>query len=95
MTLYYSLVSWHHNSEGCRYYVAGDFGDGLKHGRTRTLLTPPAQVFLLLVSEMALFMLLVVPLPFTIRRKMFTFMSVCPSPLRSTAAHNPTAPKVL
>jgi len=32
-------------------------------------------VFLLLVSEMALFMLLIVPLPFTIRRKMFTFIS--------------------
>ena len=29
-------------------------------------------VFLLLVAEMALFMLLIVPLPFTLRRKMFT-----------------------
>ncbi|KAK6582090.1 hypothetical protein PZA11_005787 [Diplocarpon coronariae] len=31
-------------------------------------------VFLLLVAEMTLFMLLIVPLPFTIRRKMFTFI---------------------
>jgi len=35
-------------------------------------------VFLLLVSEMILFMLLIVPLPFTIRRKMFTFISESP-----------------
>lgn len=35
-------------------------------------------VFLLLVAEMALFMLLIVPLPFTIRRKMFTFISESP-----------------
>ncbi|KAF4632652.1 hypothetical protein G7Y89_g5473 [Cudoniella acicularis] len=35
-------------------------------------------VFLLLVAEMALFMLLIIPLPFTIRRKMFTFISESP-----------------
>jgi len=35
-------------------------------------------VFLLLVAEMILFMLLIVPLPFTIRRKMFTFISESP-----------------
>ncbi|KAG4412835.1 hypothetical protein IFR04_014043, partial [Cadophora malorum] len=35
-------------------------------------------VFLLLVAEMTLFMLLIVPLPFTIRRKMFTFISESP-----------------
>jgi hypothetical protein len=35
-------------------------------------------VFLLLVAEMALFMLLIVPLPFTLRRKMFTFISENP-----------------
>ncbi|KAM7207734.1 endoplasmic reticulum transmembrane protein 3 [Naviculisporaceae sp. PSN 640] len=35
-------------------------------------------VFLLLVAEMALFMLLIVPLPFTIRRRMFTFISENP-----------------
>ncbi|ORY54812.1 B-cell receptor-associated protein 31-like-domain-containing protein [Pseudomassariella vexata] len=35
-------------------------------------------VFLLLVAEMALFMLLVLPLPFTIRRKMFNFISENP-----------------
>ncbi|RFU34796.1 hypothetical protein B7463_g1581, partial [Scytalidium lignicola] len=35
-------------------------------------------VFLILVAEMALFMLLIVPLPFTIRRKMFTFISESP-----------------
>jgi len=35
-------------------------------------------VFLLLVAEMTLFMLLIVPLPFTVRRKMFTFISESP-----------------
>jgi hypothetical protein len=35
-------------------------------------------VFLLLVSEMALFMLLVIPLPFSVRRKIFTFISENP-----------------
>lgn len=42
-------------------------------------------VFLLLVAEMALFMLLIIPLPFTIRRKMFTFISE--SPLVAKAQH--------
>jgi hypothetical protein len=32
------------------------------------------QVFLLLVAEMTLFMVLILPIPFTMRRKMFTFM---------------------
>lgn len=35
-------------------------------------------VFLLLVAEMTLFMLLIVPLPFTLRRRMFTFISENP-----------------
>jgi len=35
-------------------------------------------VFLILVAEMALFMLLIIPLPFTIRRKMFNFISQSP-----------------
>jgi len=35
-------------------------------------------VFVLLVFEMALFMLLVVPLPFTLKRKIFTFISESP-----------------
>ncbi|VBB71580.1 Putative endoplasmic reticulum transmembrane protein [Podospora comata] len=35
-------------------------------------------VFMLLVAEMALFMLLVIPLPFTMRRKLFTFISENP-----------------
>lgn len=30
------------------------------------------QVFLLLVTEMALFMLLVLPMPFSVRRRIFT-----------------------
>jgi hypothetical protein len=30
-------------------------------------------VFLLLVAEMTLFMLLIIPLPFTLRRRMFTY----------------------
>jgi hypothetical protein len=36
------------------------------------------QVFLLLVAEMAIFMALIVPLPFTWRRKLFTFISENP-----------------
>lgn len=36
------------------------------------------QVFLLLVGEMALFMLLIVPLPFAAKRKIFTFVSESP-----------------
>jgi len=35
-------------------------------------------VFVLLMAEMALFMLLVIPLPFSIKRKMFTFLSESP-----------------
>lgn len=35
-------------------------------------------VFLLLVAEMTLFMLLILPLPFTMRRKVFTFISESP-----------------
>ncbi|KAI1485711.1 B-cell receptor-associated protein 31-like-domain-containing protein [Biscogniauxia mediterranea] len=35
-------------------------------------------VFMLLVAEMSLFMFLVVPMPFTVRRKMFTFLSENP-----------------
>ncbi|KAI9682322.1 MAG: hypothetical protein M1817_000376 [Caeruleum heppii] len=35
-------------------------------------------VFLMLVGEMSLFMLLIVPLPFTWRRKLFTFISESP-----------------
>ncbi|KAI0190975.1 B-cell receptor-associated 31-like protein [Xylaria flabelliformis] len=35
-------------------------------------------VFMLLVAEMSLFMLLVVPMPFTLKRKMFTFLSENP-----------------
>ncbi|KAI9705823.1 MAG: hypothetical protein M1836_005229 [Candelina mexicana] len=37
-----------------------------------------APVFLLLVAEMAIFMMLIVPLPFTWRRKLFTFISESP-----------------
>jgi len=35
-------------------------------------------VFVLLVLEMALFMLLIVPLPFGVKRKIFTFISENP-----------------
>ncbi|KAJ4424382.1 Endoplasmic reticulum transmembrane protein 3 [Gnomoniopsis sp. IMI 355080] len=35
-------------------------------------------VFLLLMSEMALFMVLIIPLPFTVKRKLFTFISENP-----------------
>lgn len=35
-------------------------------------------VFLLLVTEMAVFMLLVIPLPFSLRRRIFTFISENP-----------------
>ncbi|KAK3396387.1 B-cell receptor-associated protein 31-like-domain-containing protein [Sordaria brevicollis] len=36
------------------------------------------QVFMLLVAEMSIFMLLIVPLPFAIRRRLFTFISENP-----------------
>lgn len=36
------------------------------------------QVFLLLVTEMVVFLALIVPLPFTWRRKLFTFISESP-----------------
>jgi hypothetical protein len=36
------------------------------------------QVFVLLVTEMVMFMALIVPLPFTWRRKLFTFVSESP-----------------
>jgi hypothetical protein len=36
------------------------------------------QVFMMLMGEMALFMLLILPLPFTWRRKLFTFISESP-----------------
>lgn len=36
------------------------------------------QVFILLVTEMFIFMALIVPLPFTWRRKLFTFISESP-----------------
>jgi hypothetical protein len=36
------------------------------------------QVFLLLVTEMAIFLALIIPLPFTWRRKLFTFISESP-----------------
>jgi hypothetical protein len=39
---------------------------------TYELTVSSAQVFVLLVFEMALFMMLVVPLPFTLKRKIFT-----------------------
>ncbi|KAK2030219.1 B-cell receptor-associated 31-like protein [Colletotrichum zoysiae] len=35
-------------------------------------------VFVLLMAEMGLFMLLIVPLPFTVKRKLFTFISESP-----------------
>ncbi|KAH9906558.1 B-cell receptor-associated protein 31-like-domain-containing protein [Xylariomycetidae sp. FL2044] len=35
-------------------------------------------VFMLLVAEMTLFMLLIVPMPFSVKRKMFTFLSENP-----------------
>ncbi|TPX08386.1 uncharacterized protein E0L32_010116 [Thyridium curvatum] len=35
-------------------------------------------VFLLLVAEMALFMLLIIPMPFSLKRRMFTFLSENP-----------------
>ncbi len=37
-------------------------------------LTLYTQVFLLLVAEMALFMLLVLPMPFAMKRRMFTYV---------------------
>jgi B-cell receptor-associated protein 31 len=42
------------------------------------LLSLCLQVFLLLVTEMLIFLALIVPLPFTWRRKLFTFISESP-----------------
>lgn len=42
-------------------------------------------VFMLLVAEMTLFMLLIIPLPFTARRRLFTFISE--NPLVAKAQH--------
>ena len=39
------------------------------------VLTVDDQVFLLLVTEMAVFMLLVIPLPFSLRRRIFTYVN--------------------
>ena len=39
------------------------------------ILTVDDQVFLLLVTEMAVFMLLVIPLPFSLRRRIFTYVN--------------------
>ena len=36
------------------------------------------QVFVLLVAEMAIFVALIVPLPYSIKRKLFTFISENP-----------------
>lgn len=44
----------------------------------RILTTRCCQVFLLLVAEMVIFMSLIIPLPFTWRVKLFTFISESP-----------------
>ncbi|KAL9584609.1 MAG: hypothetical protein Q9212_002014 [Teloschistes hypoglaucus] len=41
-------------------------------------LSPQCGVFVLLVMEMSIFMLLIVPLPYTMKRKLFTFISENP-----------------
>jgi hypothetical protein len=81
MTLYYSLVSLNPPRYRCkqtRPIPLGSTESKDTHPPYRVL-TFPKQVFLLLVAEMVLFMLLIVPLPFTIRRKMFTFMCAQPT----------------
>lgn len=45
------------------------------------LLTELLQVFMLLMTEMALFMGLILPMPFSVRRKIFTYVVPMP-PLR-------------
>lgn len=47
------------------------------------LLTLYNQVFLLLVAEMGLFMLLVIPMPFTVKRRMFTYVAISLSTTRT------------
>lgn len=37
-----------------------------------------SQVFVLLVAEMALFVALIIPMPFTVKRKMFNFLAESP-----------------
>ena len=53
--------------------AADDFIGNLEPPFTSCRLT-----FLLMVSEMATFCLLVLPLPFTVRKKLFTFLSENP-----------------
>lgn len=49
--------------------------NGLYQYDCPTIAEPSSQVFLLLVAEMTLFMLLIVPLPFAWRLKLYTFIS--------------------
>ncbi|KAK6065915.1 bap31 domain-containing protein [Seiridium cupressi] len=85
----YSEVKTHLNNSQLKYRQH----DALLHPRECTrlpegstihaaavldLLTIFDQVFLLLVTEMALFMLLVIPMPFSLRRRIFTFISENP-----------------
>jgi hypothetical protein len=59
------------NGSFLRHYSCA-FGDDAPYGLVLTL---SLQVFLLLVTEMLIFCALIVPLPFTWRRKLFTFVS--------------------
>jgi hypothetical protein len=50
----------------------------LHQSRNVASMLTSVQVFLLLVTEMFIFLALIVPLPFTWRRKLFTFISESP-----------------
>jgi hypothetical protein len=85
MTLYYSLVRapWSpfvkHNSASQARHVFGESFSAFSS--KETVLTESLiddQVFLLLVAEMVIFMGLIVPLPYKLKRKLFTFISESP-----------------
>ena len=71
MTLYYSLVG----PAPLPLHPAIDIGIA---ANSTSKANYSAQVFVLLVAEMLLFVALIVPVPFTIRRKMFNFISESP-----------------
>lgn len=64
MTLYYTLVNGPKDPSG----ASARLNSGQQPANSFK-----SQVFMLLMAEMALFMFLILPMPFTIKRRMFTY----------------------
>lgn len=81
MTLYYTLVR---GVDAC--LVLESFQ--CSPWRSITALTAPnLQVFMLLMAEMALFMFLILPMPFSLKRRVFTYVplaSILKAPMGRT-----------